>query len=225
MLPRNEDLKSPPALPHPHAGTPLLSMGSSLPDAKSALVLLHGRGASAEDMIGLAQAFVLPPGMTVLAPQASGSVWYPQRFIAPLAANEPYLSSALRRVDEIITLLQENGLPAEQVIVGGFSQGACLAAEYVLRSQRRWGGLLAFSGGFIGPLGTLRQPTGRLDGTPVFLGCSDIDPHIPLARFKETASLLEAMGAEVTARIYPGMGHAINQDEVDTAQAIVSGLG
>lgn len=225
MHPRNEELKKPPALPHPHAGTPLLSIGSSLPDAKSALVLLHGRGASAEDMIGLAQAFILPTGMTVLAPQASGRVWYPQRFIAPLAANEPYLSSALRRVDEVTSLLQENGIPTERVIVGGFSQGACLAAEYVLRSQRRWGGLLVFSGGFIGPLDTRRQPAGRLEGTPVFLGCSDIDPHIPLTRFKETASILEAMGAHVTARIYTGMGHTINQDEVDSAQAIVSGLG
>jgi len=192
-----------------------------VPGAQRGLILLHGRGASADDMLGLAQAFSLPADLAVQAPQASGYVWYPQRFIAPADQNEPYLSSALQRVDEVIGLTQ---IPAENIIIGGFSQGACLAAEYVIRSGRRWGGLLVFSGGFIGELGKARQPIGRLDGTPVFLGCSDMDPHIPLSRVEETARLLEDMGAAVTKRIYPGMGHTINQDEITLAQQIISAL-
>jgi predicted esterase len=211
--------------PHPHQGTPLQSLGSELSQAKSAMILLHGRGASAEDILGLAQAFTLPADMIVLAPQARGSTWYPQRLIAPLEMNEPYLSSALKRVSEVVALLQQSSIPAEKIIIGGFSQGASLSIEFVLRNSRRWGGLLAFSGGHIWPLDIPRQPAaGSLAGTPVFLGCSDVDPHIPLARVEETESLLTTMGAQVTKRIYPGMGHSINQDEIDTAQALISAL-
>lgn len=215
-MPLNSDL------PHPHQGSPVLSAGCALSGAQRGLILLHGRGAAADDMLGLAQAFTLPPDLAVLAPQASGYVWYPQRFIVPPAQNEPHLSSALRRVDEVVGLALAAGIPAERIVIGGFSQGACLAAEYVIRSGRRWGGLLVFSGGFIGELGKARQPIARLDGTPVFLGCSDIDPHIPLSRVEETARLLEDMGAVVTKRIYPGMGHTINQDEITLAQQIIS---
>jgi predicted esterase len=135
--------------------------------------------------------------------------------------NEPFLSSALRRVGEVVEMLAQNAIPAEKVILGGFSQGACLAAEFIVRSERQWGGLLVFSGGYIGPLEEPREPVGSLKGTPVFLGCSDIDPHIPLSRVEETAALLEAMGAQVTKRIYPGMGHTIHPNEVDAAQKII----
>ena len=157
--------------PNLHAGMPLLSLGSRLEHAARAMILLHGRGAGAEDMAGLAQVLDLPGDMAVLLPQARGSAWYPQRFTAPLEANEPYLSSALRQIDELVGMLQDRGIPAEQVLLGGFSQGACLAAEYAIRSARPWGGLLVFSGGFIGPLDAPpRPPAGDLQGTPVFLG-------------------------------------------------------
>ncbi len=175
-------------------------------------------------MIGLAQEFSLPGDMIVLAPQAAGSIWYPNRLIAPLESNEPYLSSALRRVSEVVELLEQAGIPAERILIGGFSQGASLAIEFVLRSGRRWGGLLAFSGGYIWPLGQPRVPAGSLDGTPVFLGCSDTDPFIPLARVEESAALLQAMGAQVDLHIYPGMGHTINQSEIDAAQQIITAI-
>jgi predicted esterase len=209
---------------HPHQGTPVLRSGSDLSNAKSALILLHGRGASAEDMTGLAQEFSLPESMIVLAPQANSNIWYPQRLIAPLEMNEPYLSSAILRVSEVVKMLGQSGIPAEKVIIGGFSQGSSLAIEFVMRNARRWGGLLAFSGGYIWPMGVPREPTGRLDGMPAFLGCSDVDPYIPLQRVEETSAALEAMGAHVTKRIYKDMGHTINQDEVFEAQKIISEL-
>lgn len=188
------------------------------------MLLIHGRGASAEDILGLTHEFTLPEDLIAIAPQASGSVWYPQRFIAPLEMNEPYLSSALQRISELVNSLGNNGIPAEKIVIGGFSQGACLATEFVLRNPRRWGGLLAYSGGYIGPMGVDREPVGSLDNTPVLLGCSDIDPHIPLSRVEETARLLAATGAQVNKRIYPGMGHTINLDEIEQAQAILSVL-
>lgn len=213
---------------HPHHGTPVLQAGTAIEQAKSALILLHGRGAAADDMIGLAQAFRLPQDMVVLAPQAAGYVWYPQRFIAPLEANEPYLSSALRRIDEVVAQLDQAGIPAKRIILGGFSQGASLAIEYVLRSGRRWGGLLAFSGGYIWPAGQPRpaepETQKSLDGTPAFLGCADVDPHIPTERFHDSAHLLAALGARVNKQVYPGMGHTIIQSEIDAAQEIITAL-
>jgi predicted esterase len=208
---------------HPHQGMPVLRLGSELPQARRALILLHGRGASAQDMAGLAQELALPDDMLVLAPQASGNIWYPQRLTATVESNEPYLSSALLRVSEVVATLAEGGISAEKVWLGGFSQGASLAIEFVLRSARRWGGLLAFSGGFIWPLGKPRPAAGSVQGTPVFLGCSDVDPYIPRSRVEETAAILEAMGAHVTQRLYPGMGHTINQDEIQWAQKLISG--
>jgi predicted esterase len=211
-------------LSHPHQGTPILRLGSPLENAKSALILLHGRGASAEDILGLAQEFSLPEDMIVLAPQASQNVWYPQPLTAPVESNEPYLSSALLRVSEVVATLSAGSIPAEKVLIGGFSQGASLAIEFVLRSGRRWGGLLAFSGGFIWPQGKARPAAGSLQGTPVFLGCSDKDPYIPPVRVDETAALLEAMGAQVTKRLYPGLGHTINRDEIDRAQKMIAAI-
>ncbi len=216
--------------PHPHRGTPLLRLGSEPANAGSALILLHGRGASAQDILGLAHEFDLPADMVILAPQASGNTWYPQRLIAPLESNEPHLGSALRRVSEVVEMLEQAGIPAERTVIGGFSQGASLAIEFVLRSAqhpsgpRRWGGLLAFSGGYIWPTGQPRSPAGSLAGTPVFLGCSDVDSFIPLARVEETTALLRAMGAQVDQHIYPGMGHTICQEEIEAAQRIISAL-
>jgi predicted esterase len=211
-------------LSHPHQGTRVLSLGSDLQGGKSAMILLHGRGASAEDMTGLAQEFSLPGDMIVLAPQASSNVWYPQRLIAPVEMNEPYLSSAILRVSEVVETILQAGIPYNKVIIGGFSQGASLAIEFILRNPRRWGGLLAFSGGYIWPMGITRDPVGNLGGMPAFLGCSNVDPFIPLGRVKETSAILGAMGAQMTQKIYQDMGHTINQDEIESAQKLISTL-
>jgi predicted esterase len=205
---------------HPHSGQPLMATGTPLNEARAALILLHGRGASAESILELT-AYLPQTGMAYLAPQAVHYTWYPYSFLMPTEQNEPYLSSALQRVGEIVEEVKATGIPAEKIVLGGFSQGACLASEFVARNAQRFGGLIAFSGGLIGPPGTAREYQGSLDGTPVFLGCSDIDPHIPLERVEETAEVLTRLGGSVDKRIYPRMGHTINQDEMDAAAALL----
>ena len=205
----------------PHQGLPLAAAGKPLAEARGAVILIHGRGASAESILELA-AYLPQPDLAWLAPQAADSTWYPYSFLAPLEKNEPYLSSALARVTEVVALAEAAGLPPERIFLGGFSQGACLASEFVARNARRYGGLIAFSGGLIGPDGTPRDYAGSLSGMPVFIGCSDVDPHIPLGRVHETAAVLARMGAAVDSRIYPRMGHTINQDEMDAATALLA---
>lgn len=205
----------------PHLTQPVYSTGPSLDDASAVLILLHGRGGTAQDILTLST-YLDFPKITFLAPQAEGYTWYPNRFILPIEQNEPFLSAALSKVDAIIREVEAHHIPAEKISIGGFSQGACLAGEYVIRNPRRYGGLLAFSGGYIGPLGVPRQPAGDLGGMPAFLGCSDMDPHIPLQRVKETTALLRSMGAQVTEKIYPGMGHTIIDDEIEQARQILS---
>ncbi|MDX1417786.1 MAG: dienelactone hydrolase family protein [Candidatus Promineifilaceae bacterium] len=208
-------------LQHPHQGQQILSGGKPLSAAEAALILIHGRGASAYDIIGLGME--LDNGQyTLLAPQAANNTWYPYSFLSPLDRNEPYLTSALQSVADLVAHVEENGISAEKIILAGFSQGACLISEFAARNTRRYGGLLAFSGGLIGPPGTARDYPGSLEGTPVFIGCSDIDAHIPVERVHETAEILRALGAEVHKKIYPGMAHTINQDELDQAQKIVN---
>ncbi len=207
---------------HPHGGIPFHTAGVPLEGADTALILLHGRGASADDILTLHD-LLDAPNLSVLAPQAAGAAWYPQRFIAPIEENEPHLSSALARIGEVVAHIEAAGIPAERIVLGGFSQGACLASEFVIRNPRRWGGLITFSGGYIGPLGEARQPQGHLHGTPAFLGCSDVDPHIPLQRVRETTAILTAMGAQVTERIYRNMGHTIYGDEIDHANHLLRG--
>ncbi len=163
-------------------------------------------------------------GFAYLAPQAAGSSWYPQSFLAPLAQNEPWLSSALARLGSLVAQVEAAGIPAERLILLGFSQGACLASEWMARHARRYGGLAALSGGLIGPEGTPRLYEGSLAGTPAFLGCSDVDFHIPATRVRETAQVLQGLGAQVTARLYPGMGHTINQDEIEAVQALMKAV-
>lgn len=207
----------------PHQGQPLLQQGKSLNEAKAAMILVHGRGATAVSILELAE--VLPhPEMAYLAPQARGNTWYPQSFLAPMPQNEPWLSSALQALADAVSTVEAAGIPAERLILGGFSQGACLASEFVARNARRYGGLLVFSGGLIGPPGTPRSYDGSLDGTPVFIGCSDVDFHIPVGRVEETAVTLTHLGATVNKKIYPTMGHTIIQDEIDQAQTIVNSL-
>jgi len=205
----------------PHLTQPVHSTGANLDDATAALILLHGRGATAEDILSLSTHLDFP-GLAYLAPQAEGYTWYPNRFILPIEQNEPYLSAALSKIDTIVKEAEAHTIPVEKIFIAGFSQGACLASEYVIRNPRRYGGLLVFSGGYIGPLNMERHPSGDLNGMPAFLGCSDPDPHIPLQRVKQTFALLESMGAEVMEKIYPNMGHTIIDDEIKIARSVIS---
>jgi predicted esterase len=205
-----------------HGGQPVLLAGAPLDEAKGAIVAIHGRGADASDIIGLA-AEVAPAGVAILAPQAASNTWYPYRFTEPFARNEPWLSSALQQIGDLITQLEAHGIPAERIALLGFSQGACLAAEAAARNARRFAAVIAFSGGLIGPPGTAFAYPGSLAGTPVFFGCSDVDPHIPKARVEESAAAMTRLGADVDARLYPGMGHTVNRDELDAARAILNG--
>lgn len=199
------------------------SAGEHIARAKAAVVLIHGRGATADGMLGLAEAFAVP-GIAYVAPQAPGMTWYPRSFLAPLEQNEPQLSQALATVDAVVGDLVAQGLPQEKIVLLGFSQGACLALEYAARHARRWGGVAALSGGLIGPDGTPRDYDGTLAGTPVFLGCSDIDAHIPLERVHASAEVLSKLGGDVTERIYPGAGHTVVEDEVQHVQRMLRAL-
>jgi predicted esterase len=198
----------------PHLGQPVYTAGQPLEEAQAAMVLIHGRGATAPDILRLA-GDLHHDGFAYIAPQAAGNTWYPQRFLAPLEQNEPFLSSALAAIERALVQVETAGISTDRVIIGGFSQGACLAAEFVARHTGCCGGLFVLSGGLIGPPGTVWQYNGRLDRLPVFLGCGTADPHVPLDRVYETARVFRDMGAEVTQRIYPDMGHMINQDEID----------
>ncbi len=215
---------SPAAVPPPHGGQPILVSGPPLSEASQTMILVHGRGASAASILTLADAFERPK-LTYVAPQAAGNTWYPYSFLSPMEVNEPGLSSGLALLGALVAEVEVAGVPVERILLGGFSQGACLASEFVARTPRAYGGLLAFSGGLIGPPGTPRAYPGRLDGVPVFLGCSDHDAHIPQERVDETAEVLVAMGADVTKIIYPGMGHTIIDDEIDHARTIIDGAG
>lgn len=206
----------------PHQGQPVKRAGASLDNATAAVVMLHGRGAQAESMLALADELG-HDDVTFLAPQAAGNTWYPNSFLAPLEQNEPGLSSGLDAISETLDELETASIPVERTILLGFSQGACLASEYVARHARRYGGLAALSGGVIGPDGTPRDYEGSLDGTPVFLGCSDRDPHIPLERVHETADVFRDLDGDVTEEIYEGMGHTIIDDEVEAVRELVSG--
>jgi predicted esterase len=207
----------------PHEGQPVRTAGVPLASAQAAMVMLHGRGARAEDSLTLAVE-LNQPGFAYLAPQAEANSWYPYRFTEPTAKNEPWLSSALAVIDKMLLLVSGADIPAERTILLGFSQGACLMLEYAARHARRYGGLAGLSGGLIGPDDTPRNYPGSLAGTPVFLGCSDIDPHIPAARVQLTADVMQRLGGQVTARLYRGMGHTVNQDEIEAVQEMMKTL-
>lgn len=205
----------------PHAGQPVLRRGAALQDARLAVILVHGRGASAEDILGLADELSPAGDLAWLAPQASGNTWYPYSFLSPLAQNQPSLNSALGLLATLVDDIGRSGLGAERIALVGFSQGACLSLEFAARRAGRFAAVAGFSGGLIGPPGTPRDYAGELSGTPVFLGCSDRDPHIPVERVHETASVLARMGAHVDERIYPAMGHTINRDELEAVAALL----
>jgi len=206
-----------------HAGQPVLSWGAPLATAKAAMIMVHGRGASAEDILGLA-ADLDAPTVAYLAPQAAGHTWYPNSFLSPISSNEPWLSSALGVLAGVEAQVLEAGIPLESVFYLGFSQGACLVLEFAARNARRFGGIIGLSGGLIGPEGTHRDYPGALRGTPVFMGCSDVDPHIPKARVLLSEEVFNRLGGSVTARLYRGMGHTINEEERDIVRTIVRGV-
>jgi len=207
----------------PHAGQPVLVAGAPLDKAQAAMIMVHGRGASAYDILSLANE-IDTPGFAYLAPQAADNTWYPYPFMQPLASNEPKLSAALRVIADLLAKLEQAGIPAERTMLLGFSQGACLSLEFAARNARRYGGIAGLSGGLIGPDGTPRDYPGSLAGTPVFLGCSDVDFHIPAARVNESADILARLGGSVNKRLYPGMEHTINQDEVDFVRSMMTAL-
>ncbi len=206
-----------------HEPTIAARYGAPLEAAEAAMIMVHGRGDSAQGILSLAGALEVS-GVAYVAPQATNNTWYPYSFMEPMERNEPWLSSALAAVDGVVNEVTGAGIPLERVVLLGFSQGACLSSEYVARNARRFGGLAVLSGGLIGPEGTPRDYAGTLDGMPVFIGCSDIDPHVPVERVHETEEVLARLGAQVEKRIYPGFGHSVNQDEVDAVSAMLQRL-
>jgi predicted esterase len=207
----------------PHQNQPVQWAGKPLKEASAALVLLHGRGASAADILTLADE-LYHPEVAYVAPQAAGGSWYPYSFLAPIPDNEPGISSGIEAISTLVDQITASGLPYDRLLIGGFSQGACLALEYVARNAQRFGGVIGYSGGLIGPDGSSRDYSGSLDGTPIFLGCSDIDFHIPKERVELTAEVLGKMQGAVTMRLYPGMGHTINQDELNQGRSLVTAV-
>ncbi len=187
------------------------------------MVMVHGRGATAESILSLSSAFGIG-GFAYLAPQAAGNTWYPNSFLAPIPSNEPGITSGLAAIGDVIASITASGIPLERTMVLGFSQGACLSLEYTARNAARFGGIACLSGGLIGPDGTPRDYPGDYAGTPAFLGCSDVDGHIPARRVTESAEVLERMGASTTVKLYPGMGHLVNEDEIEHVQAIMRGV-
>ena len=204
----------------PHANQPVLQAGAPIAAARLVAIMLHGRGASAEDILGLAGEFSVPD-VAYLAPQAAGHTWYPYSFLMPIERNEPSLTSALRLIETLLASAGAQGFPPEKVALMGFSQGACLSLEFAARHAQRFAAIAAFSGGLIGPPGTPRDYPGSFGGTPVFMGCSDVDPHIPVDRVHESAGVFTRMSASVDARIYPQMAHTINHDEIAAVDAML----
>lgn len=207
----------------PHQNQPIFHVGEPLDKARAVMIMSHGRGAGAEDILTLVPELV-QEGFAFLAPQAAHSTWYPNSFLAPIPSNEPWLTSALSVLASLLTHVQAAGIPKERVILLGFSQGACLSLEYIARNPQYYGGVAALSGALIGPVDTPRTYTGTLAGTPVFLGCSDIDFHIPKERVQYSAETLQRLEGNVTARLYPRMGHTINQDEIDFVRDMMTKL-
>lgn len=202
----------------PHAGQPVVAAGRPLGEGRAVMVMIHGRNAAPKNILDLATPLA-HPDYTYLAPAAAGNTWYPWSFMAERSTNEPGLSSALGVIAGLIDRIVAHGIPRRRIILLGFSQGACLASEFMVRHADRYGALIAFSGGIIGEPGTTWDWPGTFDGMPVFLGCSDVDGHVPKTRVDESAAVFARMGAAVTERIYPGMGHLVNEDELAWARA------
>lgn len=207
----------------PHAGQPVLMRGRPLGQGRAAMIMIHGRGAGPENILDLATA--LPhPDFTYLAPAAAGGTWYPFNFMAPTEQNEPGITSGLAAIHRLVEEVEGKGIPKSRIILLGFSQGACLASTYAVSHAKRFGGVIVYSGGLIGRPGTRWDCEGSLEDTPVFLGCSDVDSHVPATRVHESAEVFRWMGAEVTERIYPGMGHLVNEEELAFTRDLMARL-
>jgi len=204
----------------PHQNQPVRVAGADLSQARGVMVMLHGRGATAASILTLVPTLGISD-FAYLAPQAGGNSWWPQSFLAPIPQNEPGISSAMQAVQDVLARVEAAGVPMDRTLLLGFSQGACLAAEFAARNARRYGGVASLSGGLIGPNGTPRDYPGSLDRTPIFLGCSDVDSHIPAERVRLSAEVMDRLGGEVTMRLYPGMGHTIIEDELEAVQAMM----
>lgn len=198
----------------------LRTAGKELIQSTKALILIHGRGATAEDIMGLSSHLAVSD-FAILAPQATNYTWYPYSFLMPPKQNEPWLSSAIALLDDVVADIITAGINYNQIYFAGFSQGACLTLEYVTRNAKRWGGAAAFTGGLIGDKIYAENYRGDFAGTPLFVGSSDPDPHVPVQRVAESVEVLKGMNAHVVSKIYPGMGHTITQDEIDQANKIV----
>lgn len=198
----------------------VIKAGTQTGEATKALVMLHGRGGSAEDILGLTQ-YLPVNDFALFAPQATNNTWYPYSFLAPLNENEPWLSGALKVVNEVVADIEAGGIKKENIYFLGFSQGACLTLEYVTRNAARYGGVVAFTGGLIGDQIYIKNYTGDFAGTPVFIGTSDPDPHVPVARVLASTAILTDMHAQVTQKIYKNMGHTISQDEIDQVSELI----
>ncbi|HEY0971948.1 MAG TPA: alpha/beta fold hydrolase [Gemmatimonadales bacterium] len=216
----NDGMAGPARTGDPHAGQPVRTAGAPLAGARAAMVMVHGRGATAESILELAPVLATD-GVAFLAPQAGGGQWYPYGFMEPIHRNEPGITSGMGAIARVLEQVAAAGIPPERTLLLGFSQGACLATEYAARHAQRYGGVACLSGGLIGPDGTPRDYAGSLHGTPVFLGCSDVDSHIPARRVRESAEVLRELGGEVTMRLYPGMGHLVNDDEIAEVRAML----
>jgi glyoxalase family protein len=204
----------------PHADQPVVESGAPLGTGQAVVIMVHGRNAAPANILDLARRWNRP-ALTYLAPAAAGRTWYPHSFMADIASNEPGISSGIARLASLVERVESAGVARSQIVLCGFSQGACLASEFAIRHAGRFGGLLMFSGGAIGPPGTTWPYEGRFEGTPVFIGCSDRDDHIPETRVRETSDIFVRMGADVTLRVYPGMGHLVNDDEIAFAQGLL----
>jgi len=207
----------------PHQGQPILTAGVPLDRARAVMVMVHGRGATANDILTVANELAQPE-FAYLAPQAAGNTWYPNSFLAPISSNEPGLSSGFAVIVDVLAQVSRASIPRERTMLLGFSQGACLTLEFAARHARRYGGLAGLSGGLVGPDGTPRDYAGTLLGTPILLGCSDVDPHIPKERVQHTAEVLRRLGGDLTMRLYPNMGHEINQDEIALVRGMMAKL-
>ena len=207
----------------PHAGRPVVRLGAPLAAARAAVIMIHGRDAAPKNIVDLVPA-IEQPEVAYLAPAAAGGTWYPLGFMAPIEQNEPGITSGISVIHSLIDEVLAAGVRAEHVMLLGFSQGACLACTAAQRRPRRYGGVMIFSGGLIGPPNSAWSEDGGFHSTPVFLGCSDVDSHVPESRVRETAAVFLRMGADVTTRIYPGMGHLVNDDEIAVARGLLARL-
>lgn len=204
----------------PHADQPVVQAGAPLGEGRAVVVMIHGRSAGPENILDLVPALDRPD-LTYLAPAAANRTWYPFSFMAEIAKNEPGLSSALKMLESLVAKVESTGIPQSRIVVLGFSQGACLTSEFAMRHASRFGGFVIFTGGAIGPDGTEWNYDGDFGGTPIFMGCSDQDAHVPESRVHETAKMFRQRGASVDVRIYKQMGHVVNDDEIAAAQEIL----